>query len=105
MAKKQQTTSSPQLESTFGDVEVLDGMDQTYESAKVDVLGTQAVLTIAADGRPERIDRITKARMTRLGGGKLEFIGESDRLRNEIGAAEIEVHWIVTPKRCVDCGG
>lgn len=102
--KKQTSTVSPQLEPTFGDVEVDDGHELSYLGAKVDVLGTQAILTVNEDGRPRRIDRITQARMMREG-DLLVFVGISDRLRNEVGTNDAEVRWIVTPRHCVDCGG
>jgi len=103
-------SSAAQLESSFGDVEILDGMDRTIERVKIDVLGSQVVMHYM-EGEPEpgrsrkptRVDRLTKARMIRHGDGRLEYVGQSDTLKDTVGTSDNEARWILTPRPCLDC--
>jgi len=96
-------SSAAQLESSFGDVEILDGMDRTVEAVKIDVCGSQVVMYAMEGGKPTRVDRMTKARMIRRDNGTLEYVGRSDMLRDTVGTADNEARWILTPRPCQDC--
>jgi hypothetical protein len=108
-----QPSSAAQLEPSFGDVEILDGMDRTLEGVKIDVLGSQVVMyvmeqednehTRAYGRKPTRVDRLTKARMIRHDNGDLEYVGRSDHLKETVGTSDNEARWILTPRPCLNC--
>lgn len=123
MARKTTATETSHLTPIYGEVEMEFPVYATYERAKIDVMGTSAVLTIMEAPpsseeleedrknrrapripRPRRIDRLTKCRMLTNGDGTVEYIGVSDYLRSTVGTADAETRWVVTPKACADCG-
>ncbi len=99
------------LETYTGSVDVIDGLVDGFDKARVVVTGVSpnAVATLTVwdpmERRPHRVDRLTRCKVETGEDGAIHISGVSDLYVFELNLPEDEavLTWVVHPGGCKEC--